>query len=77
LPDREESEPAWEEDWEQVLRALGHLPKHRRDVLEARFLAGLPSAEVARQMGQTDSWVRVTCMRALRDLRRVLQRGES
>jgi len=77
FPQPEASTPAWQENWERVLVALPRLKKRRRAVLEARFLSGLPCAEVARRMGQSEVWVRVTCMRAIKDLRRLLQRGES
>ncbi len=77
LPQPEAVAPDWQENWERVLVALPQLKKHQRSVIENRFLARLPCAEVARRMGQSEGWVRVTCLRAIRNLRRILQRGES
>ena len=59
-----------EEEVVRLAQALARLKPHRRAVLERRFLDGLTCAEVARELGRTEGWVRITSMRACEDLRR-------
>ncbi len=63
-----------EEESVLLAAALERLKPHRRKVLELRFFGGLKCAEVARQMGRTEEWVRITSMRACADLKRVCGR---
>jgi RNA polymerase sigma factor (sigma-70 family) len=63
-----------EEESVLLAAALERLKPHRRMVLELRFFGGLKCAEVARQMGHTEEWVRITSMRACADLKRVCGR---
>jgi len=56
--------------------ALQRLKPHRRKVLELRFFGGLKCADVALQMGQTKEWVRITSLRACRNLKRIYRRQQ-
>jgi RNA polymerase sigma-70 factor (ECF subfamily) len=55
---------------------LARLPADYRDVLILRNLEGLPFAEVARRMGRTAGAVRILWVRAVDQLRRLLQAEE-
>ena len=59
-----------EEEGVRLAGALARLKPHRRAVLERRFQDDLSCAEVARELGRTEGWVRITTMRACEDLRR-------
>jgi RNA polymerase sigma-70 factor (ECF subfamily) len=60
-----------EEEADLVARTLERLKPHHRKVLELRFLEGLKCAEVARELGRTEEWVRIISMRACEEFRRV------
>jgi RNA polymerase sigma-70 factor (ECF subfamily) len=70
-----ESALVGDEEMERLAKALPKLPAHYRAVVEARLFEGMSCAGIARRMGQTPVWVRVTCLRAVRLLRQEL--GES
>jgi RNA polymerase sigma-70 factor, ECF subfamily len=57
-----------------VARNLEQLPPEQRDALRMRVVDGLPYAEIARRLGLTDSGTRTRVTRAIRDLRRMLDR---
>jgi RNA polymerase sigma-70 factor (ECF subfamily) len=60
------------EEMARLAEALERLPEHYRAVIEARLFEGVSCADLARRLGQTAVWVRVTCLRALRQLRKEL-----
>lgn len=53
----------------QVANGLAALNPQERAVVIARYMDDLPVADVARQLGRQESWVRVTAHRALAKLR--------
>ena len=53
----------------QVANGLAQLNSNERAVIIGRYLDDLPVAEVARQLGRQESWVRVTAHRALGKMR--------
>ena len=69
------TELAQAEDMARLTAAVERLPEPYRAVIVARLLQKQSCVDIARHMGRTDVWVRVTCMRALRRLRQEL--GES
>jgi RNA polymerase sigma-70 factor (ECF subfamily) len=60
------------EEMARLAAALPKLPEHYRTVVEARLFEGISCADLARRMGQTPVWVRVTCLRAVRLLQQEL-----
>jgi RNA polymerase sigma-70 factor (ECF subfamily) len=52
--------------------ALAALPEECRRALQLRYVDGLPSKEIAEQMGKTDGAVRVLLSRSLRRLEQLL-----
>jgi RNA polymerase sigma factor (sigma-70 family) len=60
------------EEMARLAAALPKLPEHYRAVVEARLFEGVSCAAIARRMGRTPVWVRVTCLRAVRLLRQEL-----
>jgi RNA polymerase sigma-70 factor (sigma-E family) len=58
---------------EEVIQALGRLPRRQREVLVLRFYAELPDEQIARVMGIRPGTVRSTAFRALDALGRALQ----
>jgi RNA polymerase sigma-70 factor, ECF subfamily len=50
--------------------ALGHLTEEQQQVLLLRFVEGLPTDEIARQMGRREGAIRALQMRALQALAR-------
>lgn len=53
-----------------VLNAcVATLPEHYREVIQMRFIEGMPVAEVARQLGRSIGSIHMLCHRALRQLR--------
>jgi RNA polymerase sigma-70 factor (ECF subfamily) len=60
------------EELARLAEALAKVPEHYRAVVEARLFEGLSCAEIARRLGQTAVWVRVTCLRGVRLLREQL-----
>ena len=55
-----------------LLEALSALPEEAREALRLRYLEGLPSKEIAEQLGKTDGAVRVLLSRSLTKLQQVL-----
>lgn len=55
-----------------LIEALAKLPPEQRDALRLRYVEGLPSKEIAAQLGKTDGAVRVMLTRALRVLQEML-----
>lgn len=70
-PNPEESLTA-EARLDELEAALERLPERERDIIILRFYSGLPSQEIARRMGLSDSNVRYLQSRALRKLRTML-----
>ncbi|MBE0479827.1 MAG: sigma-70 family RNA polymerase sigma factor [Dehalococcoidia bacterium] len=60
----------------RLVQAIGELTGAQRDVIELRFTAGLPTAEVARVLGKSPSAVKAMQHSALESLRRKLARPE-
>ena len=61
---------------EQVVRltaALDRLPEHKRELVQLRFFHGLAFAEIGRRMGKSEGACRVLCLRALEQLRAMLE----
>jgi RNA polymerase sigma-70 factor (ECF subfamily) len=77
LPDRRgasvEADLLRDEEMTLLAEALEQLSADYRMVIEARLLAGLKCVEIARRSGHTPEWVRVTCKRAIEELRRRLR----
>jgi RNA polymerase sigma-70 factor (ECF subfamily) len=57
--------------------ALGRLPDRQREVLLLRFVAGLPTREIALSMGKTEAAVTALQMRGLDRLRRYIGRDDA
>jgi RNA polymerase sigma-70 factor (ECF subfamily) len=57
----------------QVAEALGKLPERRRQVIEMYFLEQLSDAEICQRIGGSVGAIRVLRLRALNQLRRLLQ----
>jgi RNA polymerase sigma-70 factor, ECF subfamily len=57
-----------------VARGLERLPDEQAAALRMRVIEGLPYAEIARRLGLTASGTRTRVTRAMRDLRRMLER---
>ena len=49
----------------RLLTALDQLPEDGRQALRMRYVQGMPSKEIAEQMGKTDGAVRVALARTL------------
>jgi RNA polymerase sigma-70 factor (ECF subfamily) len=62
-----------EEDAARLAAALEQLPEPRRAVIVARLLDDLPFEEVARRLGRTNGAVRVLFLRAVAQLRQILE----
>jgi RNA polymerase sigma-70 factor (ECF subfamily) len=58
-----------------VADAIARLPDEQRQVIEMKFLIGLPNAEVAEILGKTIGAVNAQQWRALGNLRRILEEG--
>jgi RNA polymerase sigma-70 factor (ECF subfamily) len=59
-----------------LTEALAKLPKRQREVLLLRFVAGLPTREIASSMGKTEAAVTALQMRGLTRLRRYIGRED-
>jgi RNA polymerase sigma-70 factor (ECF subfamily) len=57
------------EEMVRLAEALKGLKDDQRMVIEARLFDGLACVEIARRLGRTPGWVRITCMRAVEKLR--------
>jgi RNA polymerase sigma factor (sigma-70 family) len=60
------------EEMARLAEALPRLPDTYRTVIEARLFDGISCADLARRLGRTPVWVRVTCLRAVEQLRQEL-----
>jgi RNA polymerase sigma-70 factor (ECF subfamily) len=56
----------------RLLQALESLPEDRRQVLQLRYVEGLPTKEIAERVGKTDGAVRVLLTRSLARLQEIL-----
>jgi RNA polymerase sigma-70 factor (ECF subfamily) len=56
----------------RLLDALATLPEDRREVLQLRYVEGLPTKEIADRIGKTDGAVRVLLTRSLARLQEIL-----
>jgi RNA polymerase sigma-70 factor (ECF subfamily) len=56
----------------RLLEALATLPEENRTALRLRYVDGLPTKEIARQLGKTDGAVRVMLSRSLNRLQQLL-----
>ncbi|MHB8511033.1 MAG: RNA polymerase sigma factor [Actinomycetota bacterium] len=58
---------------ERLHKMLGSLPEEQRRVLELRFAGGLSAEDVGRVLGKSAGAVRIQQMRALQNLRQVIE----
>lgn len=56
----------------QLMDAIGQLPEFQRQALRLRYVEGLPSKEIANQLGKSDSAIRVMLTRAIKKLEVIL-----
>ena len=56
-----------------ITTCLAQLKKEYRDVIQLRFLEGLPVADVMERMGKSEGAVHMLCHRALREMRTMMQ----
>jgi len=70
--DRQRSEPE-RLDWPVLYEAIFRLKPRHQDIVTLRFLEGFDHEEIAEILGMRPVTVRVTMMRALRKLRKLLQ----
>ncbi len=59
-----------------MLEALESLPDDARDALRLRYLEGLPSKDIAQQLGKSDGATRVLLSRALNKLQDMLSQND-
>jgi RNA polymerase sigma factor (sigma-70 family) len=77
-PDRSPlSELIAREEFERVLSALESLPRSDRDLIVTRYLHGQDYGTMARERGRKPDQVRALCHKALRRLRRVVEKRSS
>ena len=62
---------------ENLKKALATLPKNKQDIVILRFIDELSYEEIAEILGKSAGSVRITMMRTLRDLRKVLEKLET
>jgi RNA polymerase sigma-70 factor (ECF subfamily) len=60
------------EEMARLAKALPRLPEHYRVIIESRLFEGVSCVDLARRLGKTPEWVRVTCLRAIKQLRKEL-----
>ena len=56
----------------RLAEALAALPEEQREALRLRYVEGLPSKQIAQQLGKTDGAVRVMLTRSLAKLQTML-----
>jgi RNA polymerase sigma-70 factor, ECF subfamily len=61
---------------ERLAHALEGLPAEQREALRLRYVEGLPSKQIAEQLGKSDAAVRVMLTRATQRLQSLLAEGE-
>lgn len=59
-----------------MLQALEQMPEEAREALRLRYLEGLPSKEIAEQLGKTDGATRVLLSRSLAKLQEMLSQND-
>jgi RNA polymerase sigma-70 factor (ECF subfamily) len=59
-----------------LVDGLGRVPERQREVLLLRFVAGLPTKEIAASLGKTEAAVTALQMRGLSRLRRYIGRAD-
>lgn len=57
---------------ERLSEALASLPEDQREVLRLRYVEGMPSKQIAEQLGKTDGAIRVMLTRSLNRLQSIL-----
>jgi len=57
---------------ERLTEALSSLPDDQRDALRLRYVEGMPSKQIAEQLGKTDGAIRVMLTRSLNRLQSIL-----
>ena len=62
---------------ENLRKALLTLPKDKQDLVIFRFIDELSYQEISQILGKSEGSIRITMMRALRDLRTVLEKLET
>ena len=65
------------EEFERVLNALESVPRSDRDLIVARYLHGQDYNTMARERGRKPDQVRALCHKALRRLRRAVEKRSS
>jgi RNA polymerase sigma-70 factor (ECF subfamily) len=58
--------------YQQLTEALSSLPEEQREALRLRYVDGLPSKQIAEQLGKSDGAIRVMLTRALNRLQSIL-----
>ncbi len=56
----------------RLAEALAALPEEQREALRLRYVEGMPSKQIAQQLGKTDGAVRVMLTRSLAKLQTML-----
>ena len=59
-----------------MLNALDSLPEEARQAVRLRYVEGLPSKEIAEQLGKSDGAVRVLLTRSLQKLQEILSHND-
>jgi RNA polymerase sigma-70 factor (ECF subfamily) len=70
-------EPAWHDEQEDLIQAIGRLPEHEREVVVFHYLDGRPAVEVAELTGRPVGTVTKQLSRAVARLREWLQEKQS
>ncbi len=58
--------------YQKLTEALASLPDDQREALRLRYVEGLPSKQVAEQLGKSDGAIRVMLTRSLNRLQTIL-----
>ncbi|MFT7630212.1 MAG: RNA polymerase sigma-70 factor (ECF subfamily) [Mariniblastus sp.] len=56
----------------RIQEAIGQLPENHREVIRLRYVEGLPTRDIAQQLGKTDGSIRVIISRTLKKLQDLL-----
>lgn len=60
----------------RLLQAMSALPEESREALRLRYVEGLPTKQIAQQLGKTDGAIRVMLTRAINRLQAILDENE-
>jgi RNA polymerase sigma-70 factor (subfamily 1) len=60
----------------RLAHAMDQLPEQGREALRLRYVEGLPTKEIAEQLGKSDGAIRVLLSRSVAQLRSVLEESE-